>query len=390
MKILFINSVCGVGSTGRICTDLYDEFSKNGYECCIAYGRGNASQEYKTYKIGNTLSTLEHVLETRLFDNHGFASRRATKKFINFLETYNPDIISLHNVHGYFLNLKILCEYLSTTKAKLFWTLHDGWLFSGHGAHPSLNEQGNPITIGTDRREKKLYPKSFVNNSKRNFLKKKELILKIDNIHFITPSIWLNEVASKTFLKRFSFKTINNGIDLNKFYVEKENATNKEIILGVASFWSKEKGIDVFNDLAARIDNSQYEIVLVGNSPKKINKNIRKILKTNSQDELRNIYNKAKYFINPTFQDTFPTVNLESLACGTPVITFKTGGSPEMLDEETGIVLEQKNANAIYEILEKKPLFSKELCHKKGREYDKRKKNKEYLDYIESFFNCRK
>ncbi|EOI6515858.1 glycosyltransferase [Enterococcus faecium] len=383
MRVLFINSVCGVGSTGRICTDLYDLFQENGHQCCIAYGRGDASEKYNSYKIGGRINNYIHVLETRLLDNHGFSSRRATKNFIKFIENYNPDIINIHNIHGYFLNIEILCEYLSRIKAKIIWTLHDGWLFSGHAAHPKLDTNGEPIFKKGIQSQSREYPKSYVNREKRNYYKKKTAVLKIPTIQFITPSNWLSETAKMTYLKKYSFKVINNGIDLNSFYPDAPSKMpKKKIILGVSSFWNESKGLQIFNELANLLDLDQYEIMLVGNIKEKVNKKIKIIDRTDSVDELRKIYSSATYFVNPTFNDTFPTVNIEALACGTPVITFKTGGSPEMITKETGIIVEEKTAKTLRNIIVGEPTFDFQHCVGRAKKYDKKSKFKEYEQFL--------
>ncbi|EEV58442.1 glycosyltransferase [Enterococcus faecium] len=383
MRVLFINSVCGVGSTGRICTDLYDVFQENGHQCCIAYGRGDAPEQYNTYKIGGRINNYIHVLETRLFDNHGFSSRRATTNFIKFIENYNPDIINIHNIHGYFLNIEILCEYLSRTKAKIIWTLHDGWLFSGHAAHPKLDTNGEPIFKKGIQSQCREYPKSYVNREKRNYYKKKTALLKIPAIQFITPSNWLSETAKMTYLKKYSFEVINNGIDLNSFYPDAPSEiSKKKIILGVSSFWNESKGLQIFNELVNLLDLDKYEIMLVGNIKEKVNKKIKIIDKTDSVDELRKIYSSATYFVNPTFNDTFPTVNIEALACGTPVITFKTGGSPEIITKETGIVVEEKTSQALRDMIVSEPKFDFQNCVDRAKKFDKKSKFAKYKQIL--------
>lgn len=382
MRVLIINSVCGVGSTGRICTDLYDELVSNGHECCIAYGRGEAPEKYNTYKIGNKIDNYWHVLETRILDNHGFASRIATKKLIDFIEHYNPELINLHNLHGYYLNLEIFFAYLSKNRAKIVWTLHDGWIFSGHSAHPMLNDKGIPTFDGRDKHD---YPKSYTNFSKRNFFRKKELVSKCHEIFFVTPSNWLMEVASKTYLSDYSFKVINNGIDLTKFYVEKEDKKNKNEkikILGVASVWNDLKGLSIFEELSKNLNSKEFEITLVGKNQKKKINNINYINRTTSVDQLRKLYNSANFFVNPTFQDTFPTVNIESLACGTPVITFNTGGSPEIINQKCGVITDEKNSSSIARAI----MSSFELkscdCIEQSKNYNKKEKYQEYVNYF--------
>lgn len=360
MKVLQINSVCGYGSTGRIATDLYDILEKEGHEGCIAYGRGTAPKGYKTIKIGNKLDFYTHILKTRLFDLHGFGSKRATKKFIKKIEEYKPDIIHLHNIHGYYLNIGILFNYLSTLDIPIIWLLHDAWAISGHSAHFDL-DSNNEIPKENKKKKQNLeYPKSYlVNNSKKNYLKKKNIFTQVKDMTIITPSYWLAEIVKKSFLSIYDIRVIHNGIDLSKFKVipsdfkYNHGLTNKKIILGVASVWNEKKGLSYFNQLAHQL-NDEFKIVLVGidkNQNKKLNKNILAISRTNNIKELAEIYTAADVYVNPTLEDNFPTTNIEALACGTPVITFDTGGSSESLNEVTGMVIEKGNFQILYKTI---------------------------------------
>ena len=137
MKVLMINSVCGIRSTGRICTDIAEELEKQGHDVKIAYGRETVPEKYQKYavRIGTDLDVKLHGIKTRLFDRHGFGSKRATKKFIKWVEEYDPDVIHLHNLHGYYINIKILFDYLKKANKKVVWTLHDCWAFTGHCTH---------------------------------------------------------------------------------------------------------------------------------------------------------------------------------------------------------------------------------------------------------------
>lgn len=398
MRVLQINSVCGFGSTGRIATDLYDVLEREGHECCIAYGRGSAPDGYKTIKIGNKFDFYSHVLKTRLLDLHGFGSIRATKNFIQQIEEYKPDIIHLHNVHGYFINIKILFDYLSTLHIPIIWLFHDAWPISGHSAHFELDKDGAIPTRNTSGNQHKEYPKSiFFDNSKNNYLLKKEIFTKVSNMTIVTPSLWLANLVRNSFLNKYQVETIHNGIDLTKFtptandFRLKNNLQNKKIILGVASVWSEKKGLHVFNELADRLDD-KYKILLVGiteKNKKNVNSKIMSIDRTESIEELACIYSTADIFVNPTLEDNFPTTNLEALACGTPVITFNTGGSAESLTENCGIVVEKGNLDKLIQGIINLSVSNVNGidCLKRAEIFNKNHKYNEYIDLYLQLMN---
>lgn len=398
MKILQINSVCGYGSTGRIATDLYDILIEEGHECCIAFGRGEAPEGYNVIKIGNKFDFYGHLLKTRLFDLHGFGSKRATKKLIKQIKEYNPDVIHLHNIHGYYLNIEILFEYLSTIDIPVVWLLHDAWSISGHSTHFELDFNNDVPKSNTKKHQNMEYPKSyFIDNSKKNFLKKEKLFTQVKNMTIITPSNWLAKIVEKSFLSIYSIKVIHNGIDLSKFKVtlsnfkENNGLGDKKIILGVASIWTEKKGLTYFNQLEKRLNN-EFKVVLVGIKTQQLNmldKNILAIPRTETIEKLAEIYTAADIFVNPTLEDNFPTTNLEALACGTPVITFDTGGSSESLNEQTGIIIEKGNFQSLYEsVLNFKYQNKNSMeCRCQAQKFDKGNVYNKYLTLFSSLVN---
>ncbi len=351
-KILFINSVCGSGSTGRICTDLYDLAEKKGHKCYIAYGRGNAPESYNTIKIGNKLDLFSHVFFSRVFDRHGFASKKATKKFIQKIEDINPDIIHLHNLHGYYVNIRLLFNYFKKNpNIQIIWTLHDCWSFTGHCTYFTYSKCYKWINNECQNCQyKNKYPQSYLlNNSHSNYILKKHLFNQVPNLTLVTPSKWLASLVKISYLKTYRTLVINNGIDINKFKQNKydnnsiSNYSNyNKIILGVANGFGERKGLDWFIKLRSDLP-LEIAIVLVGVDKKDktfIPSDIITIDKTNNIDELVELYSKADVFVNPTREDNYPTVNLEAQACGTPVITTNVGGSPETIFNTTGLVAE--------------------------------------------------
>lgn len=347
MKVLMINSVCGIGSTGRICTDIADELTENGHECKIAFGRKAAPERYQkyAYRITSDGGVKINALKARLFDNEGFNAARATKKLISFIEEYNPDVIHLHNLHGYYLNVEVLFDYLKKADKKVVWTLHDCWTFTGHCAYFDYPECDKWRENCGNCGRLNDYPKAIIDRSERNLAKKKEIFRGVKNLTVVTPSKWLAELAKQSFLGEYLIEVINNGIDTAVFrptesnFKEKNGLSGKKIILGVANIWDARKGLGDFISLSKKISDD-YRIVLVGLDEKQLGmlpENILGITRTSSAKELAEIYTAADVLFNPTYEDNYPTVNLEAQACGTPVVTYDTGGSGESVPEENVI-----------------------------------------------------
>ena len=340
MKYLFINSVYGLRSTGKIIAKQCHSLQEQGHTCLVGYGRASIKDSsVKTIKIGNLLDVLIHGFLSTFFDAHGFGSRRATKYFLKQVENYAPDVIWLHNLHGYYIHLETLFNWLKAhPKIKVYWTLHDCWAFTGHCSHFTIVKCDKWKTQCLACPQKKEYPVCLgISGSKKNYIKKKEIFNGVTNLTLITPSKWLANLTRESFLKKYPVEVIHNQIDTSIFkptlsdFRERYALQNKKIILGVAVGWEKTKGLPDMLKLAQRLD-PQFVIVLVGLTPKQIKKmpaNILGLTRTNSQQELAAIYTAADVFVNPTHQDNYPTVNLEARACGTPVVTYNVGGSPE-------------------------------------------------------------
>jgi len=397
MKALQINTVCGTGSTGRIASDIHKMLIEQGHESVVAYGRGTAYNCDSTIKIGNNLDLYIHALKTRILDEHGFGSKNATRKFIERVKNYNPDIIHLHNVHGYYINIDLLFNFLKEYNKAIIWTLHSCWAFTGHCSHFDYANCYKWETHCQKCPQKKSFPKSvFLDNSYDNFDKKKELFTGLKNTTLVTPSHWLANLVKRSFLKEYPVKVINNGIDLDVFkptpsdFRKKYDLENKFIILGVANKWTRRKGFEYFIELSKILSNKEA-IVLVGLSKKQkqdLPKNIIGITRTNSTKELAEIYTASDVFFNPTLEDNFPTTNLEALACGTPVITFNTGGSIETIDNSTGYIVEKRDLQKVKEIIKKlekegKQKYSKYCIARANNYYDKNKKFQEYIELYE-------
>lgn len=374
MKVVQINSVCGVGSTGRIAVDIHVALQAKGIESHIMYGRGETSACYKAIKIGNQLDFYNHALQSRLFDSHGFCSTMATKQAIKLLEKLKPDIVHLHNIHGYYLNVELLFAYLKQqARIKVIWTLHDCWPFTGHCAYFDFAGCEKWKTQCFSCPQKNTYPVSNgFDCSKSNFQRKKSAFTGLKDLTIVTPSKWLADLVKQSFLKDYTVRVVNNGINLEVFKPHvneirsKYNLEDKFIIMGAASVWSSRKGLVDFISLAKKLpDNFHFVIVgLASDKIKMLPSNIIGIHRTDNTIELAKIYSSADVFFNPTYEDNYPTVNLEAIACGTPVITYNTGGSPESVRPEHGFVVAKGDVNAVAKIvanLAEQPLDMGEL-----------------------------
>lgn len=368
MKVLMINVVCGIRSTGRICTDLADALTEQGHEVKIAYGRETVPEKYQKYaiRIGNDLDVKLHALKSRVFDSSGFGSKVATIKFIEWVKEFDPDVIHLHNIHGYYINIEVLFGYLKTCGKKIIWTLHDCWAFTGHCSHFDYIKCDRWKNGCFKCPQKKEYPKCYIADySEFNWKKKKELFTSVEHMVIVTPSKWLAGLVKQSFLGEYQIEVIYNGIDTDVFkpipsdFKKHYGLEDKKILLGVASVWDSKKGFDDFIKLAGMLDEG-YKIVMVGLSKKQmkiIPNNILGIMRTNSTRELAEIYTAADMFLNLTYEDNYPTVNLEAQACGTPVITYRTGGSPESA-LGYGLVIDKGDINNLIKIIQASTLFA--------------------------------
>ncbi len=397
MKILQINSVYKYSSTGNIVKDIHLRLLANNNDSLVIYGRKKIKAEKNVEYIGSKIGYLFHGFVTRMFGMHGRASKIATKRAIKIIDSYKPDIVHLHNIHGYYLNYKLLFKFLRKHKYKIVWTFHDCWPFTGHCAYYTAAGCQKWQDGCYKCPSKKDYPASFLfDNSKSNFKLKRKTFSNIENLTIVTPSKWLKDEVKNTYFKDNPIEVINNGIDLELWTNRgRTSALNRGVgkefmILGVSNIWEPRKGLTYFIELSDKLKSDEF-IVLVGKMSKEekqnLPENIVHIERTSNREELAELYREANVFLNPTLEDNFPTVNIESLACGTPVITFETGGSPEIIDEKTGIVVNEKSAEALRKAIEyfrnNMDKFSRENCRQRALElYDK---NQRFDDYIELY-----
>ena len=402
-KLLQINPVIRTNtSTGRIMQEIGELAMANGWESYIAYSGGrDGIRPCKSHlmPVGSKISVALHGLWTRFTDKHGLASNLATKRFIKEIEKLQPDVIHIHNIHGYFLNYKILFDYLKRADIPVIWTIHDCWIYTGHCYYYS-SIQCDRWKLGCGKcPQQRQFPTSwFVDRSRQNFKDKSVAFNSIkDKLTIVPVSKWIRGEMAQSFMKDCRYQVIHNGIDLKVFDVqhddkvvrEKYGLSDKKIILGLASIWSKEKGWDDFVRMSEMLNEDEV-IVMVGVSEeqqKRLPKNIVAIRRTENVRQLAELYSAATAFVNPTWQDNYPTVNLEAIACGTPVVTYRTGGSIEVITEDTGRIVEQGDVagllKAVREIAEKGKVQYTAKC--RAYALENFRKEDRYADYLKLY-----
>lgn len=373
----------------------------SGWDNYIAYSKGRDGvmpSASKLIPVGSKLSVALHGLVTRFLDMHGLGSVLATKKFVKEIARLKPDVIHIHNIHGYFLNYKVLFDYLSKTDIPVVWTVHDCWLYTGHCYHYASAGCEKWRTHCERCPQKRAFPTSlWIDRSRQNFADKRDAFTSLKNLTIVTVSEWMKGEMSHSFLKDCKFQVIHNGINLEVFDVqpddkairEKYGLEDKKIILGLASIWSKEKGWDDFVKMSEMLNDDEV-IVMVGVTEKQqeeLPKGVVGIRRTENVRQLAELYSAATAFVNPTWQDNYPTVNLEAIACGTPVVTYRTGGSVEAVTEETGYVVEQGDVEGLLKAVREIKNKGKEQYTAKCRAYALAnfRKEERYADYLKLY-----
>lgn len=413
-KLLQINPVLRTStSTGRIMKEIGELAMANGWESYVAYSKGRDGLPGSTsipVPVGNKASVAWHGLQTRILDRHGLGSVRATKRFIEDIRRIGPDIIHIHNIHGYFLNYRILFDFLSHSGIQVIWTVHDCWLYTGHCYHY--------MYAGCDRwktgcghcPQRGKFPRSLLaDRSARNFRDKRDAFCSMpeDRLTIVPVSDWMRSEMSESFLKDYRFQVIHNGIDTDVFSpqpaLESEvrrcyGLGDRHVILGIASIWSEEKGLNDFVEMAARLDSDEV-IVLVGMDRKQLDDVLSRcgriilgdrmvaVKRTADVHQLAGLYSTADVLVNPTWQDNYPTVNLEAISCGTPVVTYRTGGSIEAVAGDTGFVVEQGDIEGLVDAVRRVETLGKanfmDAC--RSRAVKEFRKEDRYAEYIELY-----
>lgn len=397
MKIVQINSTCGVGSTGRIAVGISEILSDKGIENYIIH-TGSTNGYSQGIPVADGAYIRSQAIRSRILGNYGFNSKKATKRIIAKTEKIAPDIVHIHNIHSHDCDLEELFSYFKRHNTRLIWTFHDCWAFTGYCPHYFMagcqkwqTECGKCV----QRRDHSL----LFDRSRLLFCKKKALLSGLD-MTVVTPSRWLAGEVKKSFLKDYPVEVIYNGIDLDIFkptsssFRQKYGLEGKKLVLGVAFGWCRRKGLDVFVELSKRLPED-YRIVLVGtdgNCDRKLPKSILSIHRTESASQLAEIYTAADVFVNPTREDTLSMTNIEALACGTPAVTFKAGGAPECVTEDCGCCVEIDDItsleNEIIRICTERP-YTHSACTGRGAAFDKNARFKEYLELYERIVTSR-
>lgn len=386
-SLLIINITCNQGSTGKISEQVGLMMKQRGWDVYLAHGaRRVNSSSLSTIPFSSVKDEYLHALKSFLFDADGFGSKAATKRLVGKIKEIKPDVVQIHNLHGYYLNYPILFEYLNNSQIPIIMTLHDCWSFTGHCVHFELAGCEKWKAGCFDCKLYCKYPKrSLWDNSKRNYSLKKKYFASNPNLHIVAVSDWLGGLVRQSFLKDNPLHIIHNGIDLVTYKPLGKINDDKFRVLAVSNVWHKDKGLfDIFK-LREILPEGDYSITIVGLSDKQVKSlppGIIGITSTSNQQELVDLYSKSNVLINPTYADTFPTINLEALACGTPVITYKTGGSPESITHKTGVTVAQGDIEgmaAAIEQLRSNPL-SADDCRKYAEEHCD--KDKCFMKYV--------
>lgn len=397
-KLLQISIEVNSGSVGRIAEQIGETAMANGWQSYITYARNHLPSKSNTIRIGSKFDVYWHGVMTRLFDTHCLHSTLATKRLVKQIKDIAPDVILLHHIHGYFLNTKVLFEYLASIETPVVWVFHDCWSMTGHCAHFEWAQCDRWKSGCYDCPQKGEYPASVLfDRSRKNYIEKRELFTSVKNMTIVPVSHWLGNIVKESFLSKYDVQVIHNGIEISKFQPLQSNIkeqygiSDKNVVLGVASPWGRRKGLEDFTKLYSYLSNDKYQIVLIGLSEdqiKQLPNGIIGLTRTESVEELAKWYSAADVFVNPTYEDTYPTTNLESISCGTPVVTYKTGGSPESLTSTTGRVVAKGDVEAIAKAIMDLCAEDRDAMRERCRDYaeahfDKRDCFRKYIELYE-------
>ncbi len=396
MKIAAIN-MCARGSTGKIMLQIASLSRERG-DTALTFSR----KWKKEQKIAGHVFfgfRVDHLAHRALGEWLGLSERLSffsTLSLIHTLKKYQPSLIHLHNLHGYYLHLPLLFRYIKRHHIPVVWTLHDCWAFTGHCPYFTMAQCDKWQTGCHHCPQYRAYPMTWMDNARPMYRRKKKWFTGVENMTLVTPSAWLAGLVKRSFLQEYPVRMIHNGIDLSIFtpresdFREKYGIGERHIVLGVAFDWGARKGLDVFITLAGRLDKERYQIVMVGTNDaldRQLPANILSIHRTQDQIELAEIYTAADVFVNPTREEVLGLVNLEALACGTPGVTFQTGGSPECYDATCGSVVPVDDVAAleaeILRICETHP-YSVASCAARARQFDRHDRDQEYLDLYDA------
>lgn len=366
MRVVEISPVIGSGSVGRIVDQIFEGLIKNGDKCIAICGTVGNTIIPKNNRVVSVSSyaRMANAFHARLFDSDGFCLFSGMQRILNEIESFQPDIVHMHGAYGYYLNMEVLYRFINKKDYYLVNTMHSCWDYTGHCCYYIYAGCNKWKTECNRCPEKRAYPTSLLmDNSRNNYRKKKRIFTGNQREIIVTPSKWLADEVKQSYMRDYPVKIINNGINtdvfkriniINSHCFEKYRIPrNKIIILGVAGYWDRRKGLADFIELNNWIDDDMH-IVIVGvneRQKKDIPHCITAISRTENPYELAELYSMATILFNPTYEDNYPTVNLEAIACGTPVVTYESGGSGEAVSEYNfGAVIPKKQFNRIIRI----------------------------------------
>lgn len=397
LKLVEINAAHNL-STGNIMLQIAQTAREDGME---AYTFSKKTRTAKKTHIDNHYligSVFENTLNRYIAfytDFQDVGSYFGTKKLVKKLKEIDPDVIHIHDIVGWYVNIKVLFKYFKECGKPIVWTFHDCWAFTGRciyydyvkcdawktGCAKCIQPEGYPTT-------------KIFDHASWNYKRKKELFTSLDNLTIVTPSKWMKSQVKESFLKDFDCRVINNGVDKNVFkptssdFREKYNLQDKKIVLGICSCWGQvRKGYKYMVELSNKLDDS-YQVVLVGVNEGEgytVPDNIIGIHKTTNVEELVEIYSTADVLVDPTLEDNFPSTHIEALACGLPIVTFETGGAIETVNEKTGKIVPQKNIYVLQAAVEQvcnSDIDYKTNCLEESAKYDKKEKYQEYISLL--------
>lgn len=391
-KILQINSG-NYGSTGNIMLNISKKIEEYEHVSYISYANSRTNKKKKlanSILIGNKLERNLHLKLAYYTGLNGCFSNLGTKKFLMKIDELKPDIIHLHNLHNCYINLKALFNYIKSKKIPVVWTLHDCWAFTGQCTHFTKVECDRWKTGCFDCPQYQKYPSSLLDKTKKMYEEKKKWFTGVENLTLVTPSHWLANKVSQSFLKDYKVEVVNNGIDLRQYKPTPSNFRHQHgiqdkhiLLLGVADGWTESKGLNIFMGLSKKISD-KYKIVLVGLSNEQIKElpsNIIGFPKTSNIKELVEIYSAADWFINPSLEETMSLVTIEALACGTPAIVSNSTAVPETVDSKCGVVVDHLSVEHFARAIEAlyQPFLEGD-CIDRAKKYDMNVKFNEYIN----------
>jgi glycosyltransferase involved in cell wall biosynthesis len=364
MKVLHIN-ICGNLSTGNIASDLIREVRQRGGEGVLAYARNSVGEDIPAIVIGSRMDVYIHAAMSRITDRTGFYSGTATRRLIGQIRAFDPDIIHIHNIHGYYIHVGVLFDFLKKYGRPIVWTIHDCWPFTGHCPHFTAAGCDRWKTGCHDCPEKKDYPASILlDNSKKNYKDKKELFTGVPDMTLVTPSWWLKGLVGESFLQEYPCEVIYNGIDTQKFYPRTGDSfrkayhlEGKRILLGVASTWPPRKGYNDFCE-AAKLLPDNWVTVMVGLKQEQIDALPERVIgipRTKTVEELAGIYSEADLYFNASVEETMGLTTVEAIFCGTPAVVYDSTAVPECVnpdgDDRNGFIVESGDYRAVVDLI---------------------------------------